>query len=140
MPIVNAYESSEDDLHFLSLEGEQGLPETDQGQSPCLRRSSRKRKSVSDPAMTKGSGTKKKKSSPKSQNSPAGNMPRVARSPLRQHVQDDQNGRPGLPQALESLLIGMEGRLGSKLDATNKKVDRAHKHRLRGPGAQGRGL
>ena len=53
-------ESDSDELVFLSPEEEIGGPAKDQGASPLLRRSARKRKSTSEQVdMTKGSNSKK---------------------------------------------------------------------------------
>ena len=78
-------ESEADDLVFLSPDesvGEQDeagqVKGQDQGASPTLRRSNRKRKSVTVlGSMSKNSATKKKKNSP----DPGKSMPRIPRTP-----------------------------------------------------------
>ena len=49
-------------------------------------------------------------------------MPKVARTPPKQAEEGTTTGATG---NLEALLLGMEGRLASKIDATNEKVDKA---------------
>ena len=92
--------------------------------------------------MTKGSGTKKKKASPnKSEPDPGKSMPRIPRTP--QHGQDQPQApaqsltktpdvqAPAAQSdrldggALERLLVGMEGRLTSKIGSTNRAVGEA---------------
>ena len=116
---------------FLSPEGEPAPEQPEAGASPKLRRSSRKRKStVIEPDMPRSSGTKKKRhSTGNKQTSPeqTKEMPKLPRTPA-----GEQGSTPSTPvqtnnqtAALEALLAGLEGRLGSKIDATNSKVDRA---------------
>ena len=133
---------SECELIFLSPpeeEGQKDHPEQDQGASPKLCRSSRKRKSVqaAPEKMSKGSASKKKKSSP----DPTKSMPRIPRTPVQDgplaaetasqgSKQDGSKGednprQQAPPSSIETLLLGMEDRLGSKIDTTNRKVDRA---------------
>ena len=148
MPFVVRSDSeneNEAELVFLSPEEEVGplhSAKGDQGASPVLRRSNRKRKLAiyNDSEMSKNSGSKKKKgSSP----DPGRSMPKIPRTPQpqgtpeqqtsqtgpqqqQQQQQQQQSGTtPDLPPTLEALLLGMEGRLGSKIDSTNMKVDRA---------------
>ena len=77
--------------------------------------------------MSKGSGTKKKKAGPSPQgqqdHSSDKNMPRLPRTPGGEAPTPDQ-GSQKTGGSIEELLLGMEGRLGSKIDSTNKKVDK----------------
>lgn len=134
--VVRSDSENEAELIFLSPEEEvepRHGAKDDQGASPVLRRSNRKRKSVvcGETDMSKGSGSKKKKRASPDQ---AKSMPRIPRTPQG----TDQGGQPTQPapgqetanvtgssSGLEALLLGMEGRLGSKIDSTNKKVDQA---------------
>ena len=115
---------------FLSPEEElssKKSPVKDQGASPVLRRSNRKRKStapVSD--MTKGSSNKKKRNSPAKQESdPGRSMPRIPRTP--QATEPEREGSLG--QGFEALLLAMEGRLTAKLerasDASRQAAEQA---------------
>ena len=109
--------SEEEDAVFLSPERdhpEQDKP--DQGASPQLRRSTCKRKSTAggDEDMTKGSNSKKKKSSPPK-------MPKVPRSPAAGAApQPAQSQQPPLGQSFEALLLAMEGRLSAKLEKASE--------------------
>ena len=126
---------SGDELEFLSPEGEPAPEQPDTGASPRLRRSSRKRKSVANldkPDMQRGSGSKKKRrSTGNKQASPEANMPKLPRTPAGEQAQaapptpTQQPSQTQALEALEALLVGMEGRLGSKIDTTNIKVDKA---------------
>ena len=124
---------SGDELVFLSPE-EGPTPEKQgqsQGASPQLRRSSRKRKSVAGPDMSKGSGSKKKRNSTGNKKTPPKEMPRVTRSPAKEGPgtagKSEQSQEQTQPRqtSLERLLAGMEARLASKIDATNSKVEKA---------------
>lgn len=107
----------------------------DQGASPHLRRSSRKRKSIVDEGgMTKGLSSKKKRNttggngaSPlKGSEQQKTTMPRVPRlPPAKKRETAEKTGGNGPTTTIESLLAGMEGRLGSKIDETNNKVEQA---------------
>ena len=132
--VVRSDSENEAELVFLSPEEEPTRPDPqDQGASPVLRQSNRKRKSVTAfEDMTKNSGSKKKKNSP----DPASkNMPKLPRTPQagqdqeaqaeKQSAQASQPSKEGRTALIEALLLGMEGRLGSKIDSTNRKVDRA---------------
>ena len=65
------------------------------------------------------------KSMPKIPRTPlaAGNGPPAGQTPSRAEATPNNEG--GSTTALETLLLAMEGRLGTKIDSTNKKVDRA---------------
>ena len=75
--------------------------------------------------MSKGSSSKKKKkTSPKIPRTPQGQG--QGKQPQAEEEEDQQRQSNDLaPTSLEALLLGMEGRLGSKIDVTNKKVNRA---------------
>ena len=91
----------------------------DEGASPHLRRSSRKRKSTAGEAdMPKDSSSKKKRNS--TGNKTSTTMPRVPRSPVSDNKAAGQQA-----STLETLLAGMEGKLGLKIDSTNNKVEKA---------------
>ena len=122
-----------DDLAFLSPEEEF----EDTGASPALtlRRSNRKRKSVSSETMSKGSGSKKKKASPGKQDDPGKSMPRIPRTPQGGQQQqqakpprDDQDttaaGAEQADSALERALLGMEQRLASRMEANTKALSK----------------
>ena len=143
--VVRSDSENEAELVFLSPD-EEPVPRKsdreDQGASPVLRRSNRKRKSVSSVQdMSKGSGSKKKKTSPPKKQPPpqeaeqAGNMPKLPRTP-----QGAGGGGPGASdtpgtdpdkgdkqpgQDFAALLLAMEKRLATKMDATNKAVNQA---------------
>ena len=136
MPFVVRSDSeneNEAELVFLSPDEEPvkkpAAAAADQGASPVLRRSNRKRKSTAsfcDSDMSKNSGSKKKKSSP----DPGKSMPRIPRTP-QAPGQDPGQPQATQPQAasaaplgscLEGLLAGMEERLASKMDENNKAV------------------
>ena len=113
--------SEEEDLVFLSPDESPTKREEDQGASPQLRRSNRKRKSVlvvQD--MQKASGTKKKKCSPSKQN-PESNMPKTSRTPPKTNNEKDKG------TDVAALLAAMEARLSTKLDANKKAVNEAVK-------------
>ena len=120
-------DSESDDLVFLSPEKSFNQQGRDQGASPTLRRSSRKRKSVSIPGnMSKTSATKKKKSSP----DPGKSMPRIPRTPQgAAAATEDRSGTPGEgpegPGGLESLLLAMEGRLAARIDKASEAAREA---------------
>ena len=105
-------------------------PPKDQGASPQLRRSNRKRKSVTVQDMSKGSSSKKKKNSPvkrviaspKGQTNNEENMPKVTRTPPK----SGEGGTTG-GQDVAALLLAMEERLSSKLDANKKAINEAVK-------------
>ena len=135
--VVRSDSENEAELVFLSPDEEPRPQQGDQGASPVLRRSNRKRKSTaaySETDMSKSSSSKKKKSSP----DPGKSMPRIPRTPQTAEqpstaAQDLASTTPKqkemdkTPQqsGLEALLVGMEGRLSQKIDATNTKVDKA---------------
>ena len=123
-----ASEEEGEDLVFLSPDES---PVKDQGASPTLRRSNRKRKSVTTTQdMSKSSSSKKKKCSP---NKVPDTMPKTTRTPVRGSDAAEQNGpkeaetadKP--PNDFASLLMAMEARLSSKLDANKRAVNEAVK-------------
>ena len=124
-------EGDNEEVVFLSPD-ESPPKNQDPGASPKLRRSSRKRKSVSND-MSKGSGSKKKKTSPiKATEEQVKNMPRVARSPQgtqRPQAEQPLAEQPGPTDSrmgeFERMLLAMESRLSSKIEATNKAVNEA---------------
>ena len=117
-------EDDPEELVFLSPE--ESFPEEkqeDQGASPVLRRSNRKRKSTASVSMSmsdmpKNSGSKKKKESPgkPSESDPGKSMPKIPRTPT---TQTDQ------PQSFEALLLAMEGRLSAKLEKVSEASKQA---------------
>ena len=125
----------EPDVVFLSPD--ESPPPKDQGASPQLRRSNRKRKSVSvAQGMSRGSSSKKKKSSPSKVPSPkstpkgpvtgdnsGSSMPKVTRTPPKA----EEGVAPGGPEGFVALLKAMEERLSNKLDANKKAVNEAVK-------------
>ena len=128
-PIVSMSDDHSEEAVFLTPEegtrkkGEAG----DQGASPVLRRSNRKRKSVTLD-MTKGSSSKKKKnSSPKNKvSSPEKSMPKLPRTPQggSDHTKEQEEPERNAND-FAAMLLAMENRLASKLDATNKAVQKA---------------
>ena len=146
--VVRSDSENEAELVFLSpdeepVERPAKQNTEDQGASPVLRRSNRKRKSVSQVQdMSKGSGSKKKRTSPVSKKQTE-NMPKIPRTPQGQGQgpgeepasaagEKDKGGNeeavpPAQTQAaaLEALLAGMESRLGNKIDSTNSRVEKA---------------
>ena len=123
-PTVEGEDDNEnEDLVFLSPEESfpEKSPAKDQGASPILRRSNRKRKSVTD--MSKGSSTKKKKttSPAKQDNKPGKSMPRIPRTPQQQEQppEGQASQEPGSKEptaGFEALLLAMERRLAAKLE------------------------
>ena len=72
-----------------------------------------------------GSGSKNKASLPRdSEQVSTQTMPKVPRTPSNEGQVPTASQTPQA-QSSELLLVGMEGRLGSKIDATNQKVERA---------------
>ena len=132
--VVRSDSENEAELVFLSPD-EEVRPtknnQTDQGGSPVLRRSNRKRKSTTqynESEMTKNSGSKKKKSSSSPDHNPGTSMPRIPRTP--------QQGQDKMPEPsadaqkqpfmdFERYLAGMEARLVSKIEDNNKAVSEA---------------
>ena len=123
-------EDESDELVFLSPE--ESFPEEspgevkDQGASPVLRRSNRKRKSTSASVtdMSKGSSTKKKKTSPGKENDPGKNMLKIPRTPQQGQSQEGQGHDPGPKEptaGFEALLLAMEGRLTARLRGPVKR-------------------
>ena len=104
MPVGREATAEEEDEEsiFLSPEWDPSQDGADQGASPHLRRSARKRKSVADEDLS-GSNSKKKK------------MPKVPRSP-----QQSQAG-----QSFEALLLAMEGRLSAKIERASEASQEA---------------
>ena len=125
-------EGDGDDLAFLSPEESFDQQAHDQGASPTLRRSNRKRKSVSVPGnMSKTSTTKKKKNSP---DNPGKSMPRIPRTPQgAAGTSEERTGGENAESAngLEGLLLAMENRLAARIDkaseAAREAVDIAKK-------------
>ena len=126
-------EDEGDDVIFLSPD-ESPQKSNDQGASPQLRRSNRKRKSVSTAQdMTRGSGSKKKKCSPIKATTPNSSqgkaMPKVPRTPPKGADGQEQEKtveKEGVNDFV-ALLQAMEARLSSKLDANKKAVNEAVK-------------
>ena len=127
-----ASEEEGDEVVFLSPDESPPKKESneDQGASPQLRRSNRKRKSVSVVQdMSKGSSSKKKKGSP-NKNSPASKqdssaMPKTTRTPPK--AADEGSAGPSGMAAMSAMLVAMEERLSNKLDANKKAVNEAVK-------------
>ena len=129
-------EEEGNDVVFLSPD-ESPAKSEDQGASSVFKRSNRKRKSVSAAQdMSKGSSSKKKKCSP------GKTMPKVTRTPVRGSDPPEQADpeeasaaeKPPSEKSLEkppsdfaALLMAMETRLSSKLDANKKAVNEAIK-------------
>ena len=118
--VVRSDSENEAELVFLSPDEEVAGPQKsgqgNQGASPVLRRSNRKRKSVtaySEADMSKGSSSKKKKSSPSK------DMPKVTRTPPKEGQAAQAEQVPGAYD-IGALLKGMEERLAGKIEATNK--------------------
>ena len=109
VPPMSDSESEGDDVVFLSPEETaEDLEEAnkkDQGASPTLRRSSRKRKSVIVQGnMSKNSASKKKKGSP----DPGKSMPRIPRTPQGTGPPVEEEQQTKKPSELETLLLAME--------------------------------
>ena len=135
--VVRSDSENEAELEFLSPEEEAPhrkepqQDQQDQGASPVLRRSNRKRKSVStfgDSDMTKGSSSKKKKgSSPE----PDKTMPKVPRTPQGQgqgqatDTSEASERRDSPSRAFEAMLLAMEARLGAKMEKAAAAAEEA---------------
>ena len=143
MPGQTRSESGIEESVFLSPEKQfqnEGQ-EKDQGASPALRRSNRKRKSTASATdMTKNSGSKKKKGSSAvtvRTEEPGRSMPKLPRTPqgtasasatTSQHTSAGAVPQPqtaASENVLERLLQGMETRLMTRMEATNKAVGEA---------------
>ena len=97
----------------------------------------RKRKSTASVTeMSKGSGTKKKKSSsPRQDSEPGKNMPKLPRMPqgpaqaqsqTQQQESEDGTAKPtGVGSGFEALLLAMEGRLTAKLERASESSRQA---------------
>ena len=127
-------EEEGDEVVFLSPDESppKKAPNEDQGASPQVRRSNRKRKSVSlVQDMSKGSSSKKKRSSPnknRTEESPASkqdSVPKTTRTPPKT-AEEGAAGPSGMA-AMSAMLIAMEERLSNKLDANKKAVNEAVK-------------
>ena len=135
-------EGDRDDVIFLSPdESPPKSKDNDPGASPVLRRSNRKRKSVSAAncpppggEMSKGSSAKKKKASPSKAEEPGKAMPKIPRTPVAQDAKAadpptnaGEKGKetPDKGGEFERLLAAMEARLSSKIDAASKAVSQA---------------
>ena len=122
----------EEDVVFQSPEWDSDQDKPDQGASPHLRRSARKRKSTAGDSMTKGLAQEEEVLPTKS---PAKSMPKVHRSPMSgQMAQTKSKGKnttqPPLPtatqsQSFEALLLAMEGRLAAKMEKSNEATKEA---------------
>ena len=112
---------------FLSPDESPTKRTEDQGASPQLRRSNRKRKSVSAVHdAPKISTTKKKKCSPPRQDQDTA-MPKTSRTPPKaDNVDPKQSQDKGGPD-MAAMLAAMEARLSTKLDANKKAVNEAVK-------------
>ena len=109
MPEVGARaEDEEEEQVFQSPEWEPSAAVPDQGASPQLRRSTRKRKSTAGDSANNGTSSKKKKASP-------GKMPKTARSPPK-----PQADRTSPSKSFEALLLAMEGRLTAKMEKASE--------------------
>ena len=131
--VVRSDSENEAELVFLSPEEEPPTrPEArDQGASPILRRSNRKRKSVTYSDMTKNSGTKKKKTASPD---PAKSMPRIPRTPQggqedkgEKSDKSDKNEPDSGANAFEAMLLAMEARLGAKMERAAEAAQEAVK-------------
>ena len=124
--VVRSDSENEAELVFLSPDEEappkpEDRPQ-DQGASPTLRRSNRKRKSATVD-MSKGSGSKKKKASPDQNRA----MPKLPRTPQAGQDQDQADKPRTEVQDLAAMLQAMEKRLATKIEETNKAVNEAVK-------------
>ena len=118
MPTVRAADLEEQEEEvFKSPEWEPDTPGQDQGASPQLRRSARKRKSTAGEEGPSKNSSKKKKSSPD-------HMPKTARSPPKAQG-NAQAKTPQDTQSFEALLIAMENRLSAKLEKASQAALRA---------------
>lgn len=131
----------EEEVVFLSPEWDSDQDKPDQGASPALRRSNRKRKSVSTvPEMSKGAGSKKKKAgpSPPKADDPGKSMPRIPRTPQQataaaavvpppgaQEGDTNQEVRAAPAHDFAAMLLAMEQRITTKMDQTSKAVNEA---------------
>ena len=131
---MTASDSDGDEAVFLSpLEEATAAEVPDQGASPTLRRSTRKRKSTSAfPDMTKGSSTKKKKKTPPSErvtSDPGKAMPKIPRTPQAQPGTPRTNSTDGettAPQPdIAALLAAMENRITAKIEKNGLEVKEA---------------
>ena len=124
----------DEEVVFLSPDESPPKKDTDQGASPQLRRSNRNRKSVTVfQDMTKGQGSGKKKKCSPNKNKTSPEMPKVARTPQKGQA-DPQGGEEKAddkaangPEGFAAMLLAMEARLSSKLDANKKAVNEAVK-------------
>ena len=123
--VVALDEEEEEAAVFQSPEWDPDGAGQDQGASPQLRRSARKRKSTAGDDTLKGSSSKKKKASPKK-------MPKTARSPPKPQANGEQPS-----QTFEALLLAMEGRLTAKIEkASEASREAAHQAKLNSEGLE----
>ena len=125
--VVRSDSENEAELVFLSPEEDPpARPEPkDQGASPVLRRSNRKRKSVTCGSdMSKSSGSKKKKTASPD---PTKSMPKLPRTPQGGQEDKDEGGgkRDSGAAAFEAMLLAMEKRLGAKMERATEAAQEA---------------
>ena len=125
--VVRSDSENEAELVFLSPEEDPpARPESkDQGASPVLRRSNRKRKSVTCGSdMSKSSGSKKKKTTSPD---PTKSMPKLPRTPQGGQEDKDEGGgkRDSGAAAFEAMLLAMEKRLGAKMERATEAAQEA---------------
>ena len=126
--VVRSDSENEAELVFLSPDEEVSKPPEskkveDQGASPVLRRSNRKRKSTAaHEDMPKDSGSKKKKAA-----SPEAAMPKIPRTPsgAEDRQDKDKDKDTSSSKAFEAMLLAMEARLGAKMEKATSAAEEA---------------
>ena len=107
---------SENDIVVITRKEERKKPDrTDQGRSPTLSRSSMKKKVLSYVDMSKHIASKKKKT----------NSPKTRRETAARLLPSSPPSSSATPASslVESLLKGMEGQLGSKIEQIRARVN-----------------
>ena len=116
--------SDEEDVIFITPDSTPRPEQPDQGESPRLRRSSRKR-SAPPAAMTKHSASKKKKTnSPGKKEDMEHEDPSLRSNKTPRTPAGAAGGQPQPPkQTVEALLLAMESRLTAGIDAIGSSVE-----------------
>ena len=131
--VVRSDSENENEAELVFLSPEEDPPKEgrtqpqDQGASPVLRRSNRKRKSTTSYSdMSKNSSSKKKKgSSP----DPGRSMPKIPRTPQAEQ-EDKERDQEGSGRAFEAMLLATEERLGTKMEKAATAAQEAMEARL----------
>ena len=121
--MAQADSSDEEDVIFITPESTPKPDQPDQGESPHLRRSSRKR-TAPPVAMTKHSASKKKKTnSPGKKEDMEQEDPSLCSSKTPRTPAGATGGQPPTKPTVEALLLAMESRLIAGIDTIGSSVE-----------------